>query len=36
MGLIEDEIRLPLVKMTKANEDKLRKVLIDLGINLKN
>jgi len=36
MGLIEDEIRLPLVKMTKANEEKLRKVLLDLGINLKN
>lgn len=36
MGMIEDEIRLPLVTMTKTNEDKLRKVLVDLGLKLKN
>lgn len=36
MGMIEDEIRLPLVTMTKTNEDKLRKVLVDLELKLKN
>lgn len=36
MGMIEDDIRLPLVTMTKTNEDKLRKVLVDLGLKLKN
>ena len=36
MGMIEDEIRLPLVTMTKGNEEKLRKVLVELGIQLKN
>ncbi|KAA0258971.1 4-hydroxy-tetrahydrodipicolinate synthase [Deferribacter autotrophicus] len=36
MGMIEDDIRLPLVTMTEANTEKLRKVLLDLGLNLKN
>lgn len=36
MGMAEDDIRLPLVTMTKANEDKLRKVLTDLGLKLKH
>ncbi|BAI79726.1 dihydrodipicolinate synthase [Deferribacter desulfuricans SSM1] len=36
MGLIEDEIRLPLVPMTEANTERLRKVLLDLGLSLKN
>lgn len=34
MGLAEDEIRLPLVKLSEQNEVKLRKVLTDLGIKL--
>jgi len=36
MGLIEDDIRLPLISMTKENTEKLRKVLLDLGLSLKN
>lgn len=36
MGLAEDEIRLPLVKLSEQNEVKLRKVLTDLGIKLVN
>lgn len=36
MGLIEDELRLPLVPMTKPNALKLQKVLENLGITIKN
>ncbi|MGA1845599.1 4-hydroxy-tetrahydrodipicolinate synthase [Deferribacter abyssi] len=36
MGMIENDIRLPLVSMTESNTEKLRKVLLDLGLNLKN
>ena len=36
LGLIEDEIRLPLVTMSEENTEKLRQVMIDLGLELKN
>ncbi len=36
MGMADDEVRLPLVNMTDAGSDKLRKVLNDLGIKLVN
>ena len=35
MGLIEDEVRLPLVTMTKTNAAKLKTVMNDLGIEIK-
>lgn len=36
MGLIENEIRLPLVEMTKENTEKLKKVMENLGIKIVN
>lgn len=36
MGLIENEIRLPLVEMTKENTEKLKTVMKDLGIKIVN
>jgi len=35
-GMISDELRLPLLKMSSDNIDRLKKVLIDLGIDLSN
>lgn len=32
MGMIEDELRLPLCRMSEANKEKLRKVLVDYGL----
>lgn len=34
LGMISDEIRLPLIKMSRDNSERLREVLIDLGIDL--
>lgn len=36
MGLMENEIRLPLVEMTKENTEKLKKVMEKLGIKIVN
>ena len=36
MGLIENEIRLPLVEMTKENTEKLKTVMKNLGIKIVN
>ena len=36
MGLMENEIRLPLVEMTKENTEKLKKVMEKLGIKIIN
>lgn len=36
MGLIENEIRLPLVEMTKENTEKLKTVMNNLGIKIVN
>lgn len=36
MGLIENDIRLPLVEMTPENTERLRQILLNLDINLKN
>ena len=36
MGLIENEIRLPLVEMTKENTEKLKNVMQNLGIKIVN
>lgn len=36
MGLIENEIRLPLVEMTKENTEKLQTVMKNLGIKIVN
>ncbi len=36
MGLIENDIRLPLVEMTTENTERLRQILLNLDINLKN
>ncbi len=32
MGMIEEELRLPLCRMSEANKEKLRKVLVDYGL----
>lgn len=34
MGIIENDIRLPLVEMTPEGTDKLRKILLDLNVKL--
>jgi len=36
MGMIENEIRLPLVEMTPENTERLRQILTDLNLNLKH
>ena len=36
MGLIESEIRLPLVQMTDENSKKLENIMVNLGVKIKN